>query len=71
LCRSRPPPGRTGIGPRRTDKRELGTGRFVVCGQNSRRGGIFDYWGVPLDLRTDAVRLLTVLRTRPVEEVEE
>ena len=28
-------------------KRELGTGVFVVCGQNSSRGGIFDYWGCP------------------------
>jgi hypothetical protein len=24
-----------------------GTGVLVVCGQNSGRGGIFDYWGVP------------------------
>ncbi|MBW3567345.1 MAG: hypothetical protein KY410_05190, partial [Proteobacteria bacterium] len=28
-------------------KTVLGTGVFVVCGQNSGRGGIFDYWGVP------------------------
>ena len=35
-------------------KSRLGTGVFVVCGQNSRRGGIFDYWGVPAALR-DAV----------------
>ena len=30
-------------------KRELGTGVFVVCGQNAGRGGVFDYWGCPLD----------------------
>ena len=35
-------------------KRELGTGVFVVCGQNAGRGGIFDYWGCPLD-QADAV----------------
>jgi hypothetical protein len=28
-------------------KRRLGTGILVVCGQNSGRGGIFDYWGCP------------------------
>ena len=39
-------------------KRELGTGVFVVCGQNTRRGGIFDYWGVPLALREQAMRFL-------------
>jgi hypothetical protein len=43
-------------------KRELGTGVFVVCGQNSRRGGIFDYWGVPLAMRNAAMRLLNQLR---------
>lgn len=28
-------------------KSQLGTGVLVVCGQNSGRGGVFDYWGVP------------------------
>ena len=36
-------------------KRALGTGVFVTCGQNSRRGGIFDYWGCPLALGDQAV----------------
>jgi hypothetical protein len=36
-------------------KRALGTGVFVVCGQNSRRGGIFDHWGVPADLGAQAI----------------
>lgn len=31
-------------------KQKTGTGVFVVCGQNSRRGGIFDYWGCPLEV---------------------
>jgi hypothetical protein len=45
-------------------KRELGSGVFVVCGQNSRRGGIYDYWGCPLALRDDARRLIDCLRGR-------
>ncbi|WP_394827374.1 DUF6196 family protein [Pendulispora albinea] len=28
-------------------KAKVGTGVMVVCGQNSARGGIFDYWGAP------------------------
>lgn len=31
-------------------KRRLGTGVIVVCGHNSSRGGIFDYWGCPESL---------------------
>jgi hypothetical protein len=31
-------------------KQKTGTGVFVVCGQNSRRGGIFDYWGCPVEV---------------------
>lgn len=29
----------------------FGTGVFVICGQNSNDGGIFDYWGCPWELR--------------------
>ena len=36
-------------------KQRLGTGVFVVCGSNRRRGGIYDYWGCPIDLLDDAV----------------
>ena len=32
-------------------KRRVGTGVFVVCGQNTARGGIFDYWGCPISIR--------------------
>ena len=42
-------------------KLEFGTGVFVICGQNSGDGGIFDYWGVPEmlgDVVTDYVRKL-------------
>lgn len=44
-------------------KRELGTGTFVVCGQNSQRGGIFDYWGVPSSLAEQARHLVEGLRS--------
>jgi hypothetical protein len=42
-------------------KRRLGTGVFVICGQNSDRGGIYDYWGVPVRLRTPAAEVLREL----------
>jgi hypothetical protein len=44
-------------------KQELGTGVFVVCGQNSRRGGIYDYWGCPAELRGDAAAVIDDLRS--------
>jgi len=31
-------------------KCKTGTGVFVVCGQNSRQGGIYDYWGCPVEV---------------------
>ncbi len=43
-------------------KRKFGTGVFVTCGQNSRAGGIFDYWGVPIALADDVVAELVALR---------
>jgi hypothetical protein len=43
-------------------KRELGTGVFVVCGQNSERGGIFDYWGFPMELRDEVLGEVERLR---------
>jgi hypothetical protein len=36
-------------------KLKFGTGVFVVCGQNSQRGGIFDYWGFPIELATQVI----------------
>jgi hypothetical protein len=29
-------------------KRATGSGLFVVCGQNPAKGGIYDYWGIPV-----------------------
>ncbi|MFC9997149.1 DUF6196 family protein [Nocardia sp. NPDC127526] len=31
-------------------KQALGTGVFVICGSNAKRGGIYDYWGCPSSL---------------------
>jgi hypothetical protein len=39
-------------------KRELGTGVFVVCGDNPQAGGIFDYWGVPWAVADQATALI-------------
>lgn len=36
-------------------KQKLGTGVFVTCGQNSNKGGIFDYWGCPIELATQVI----------------
>jgi len=49
-------------------KEALGTGVFVVCGQNIGRGGIFDYWGVPLTLKADAQHLLAELRGCAIDD---
>ena len=42
-------------------KQKLGTGVFVTCGQNSARGGIFDYWGCPAELGLKAVEEVRLL----------
>ncbi|PUB25019.1 hypothetical protein C8K30_108276 [Promicromonospora sp. AC04] len=47
-------------------KHELGTGVFVVCGSNTSRGGIFDYWGCPDSLLDEAVAVVERLRSRAV-----
>jgi hypothetical protein len=43
-------------------KRRLGTGVVVICGQNSDRGGIYDYWACPAQLRSRVEQVLTDLR---------
>ena len=37
-------------------KAKLGTGVFVTCGQNLNRGGIFDYWGCPIELAKEVIK---------------
>jgi len=46
-------------------KSTLGTGVFVVCGYNSERGGIFDYWGFPWHLRGEVAATINGLK-RPL-----
>jgi hypothetical protein len=43
-------------------KAALGTGVLVVCGFNSRRGGVFDYWCVPERVGDEAVAEVRRLR---------
>ena len=44
-------------------KTKIGTGILVVCGQNSRRGGIFDYWGAPESVAAQVLDELAALRS--------
>lgn len=44
-------------------KERLGTGVFVVCGSNSDRGGVYDYWGCPHEMLGDVLRVLDELST--------
>ena len=43
-------------------KQELGSGVFVVCGQNTNKGGIFDYWGCPIEIETEVISFIKKLR---------
>jgi uncharacterized protein DUF6196 len=43
-------------------KSRLGTGVFVICGYNSTRGGIYDYWGCPPVMRDQVALVLHDLR---------
>ncbi|MEU8109115.1 DUF6196 family protein [Nonomuraea muscovyensis] len=43
-------------------KVRLGTGVFVICGSNRARGGIYDYWGCPIDLLAEAIAVVEALR---------
>ena len=52
-------------------KTELGTGVFVTCGQNLKRGGIYDYWGCPLEISDKVIseiELLIVKGTKLVSQ---
>ncbi len=43
-------------------KNKFGTGVFVICGQDSDRGGIYDYWGCPVSLAGEVSAELANLR---------
>jgi hypothetical protein len=42
-------------------KKETGSGVFVTCGYNAKRGGIFDYWGYPPKIEPQVKALLDKL----------
>jgi hypothetical protein len=42
-------------------KSRLGTGVAVICGYNPQRGGVYDYWLVPEQLRAEARGVLSAL----------
>jgi hypothetical protein len=48
-----------------TIKSKTGSGVFVVCGQNTNRGGIFDYWGCPLEVGNQIINLIEEMRANP------
>lgn len=43
-------------------KSRVGSGVFVVCGQNTNKGGIFDYWGCPYGIRSQVIDVINDLR---------
>jgi hypothetical protein len=52
-------------------KSKFGTGVFVTCGQNSSRGGIFDYTGCPMDLKDQVfAEIRSLLRNSSEGRVE-
>jgi Family of unknown function (DUF6196) len=48
-------------------KTRTGSGVAVVCGQNSLRGGIFDYWMCPIEASGDVLRVIDELRSDGIE----
>jgi hypothetical protein len=48
-------------------KARTGSGIAVVCGQNSLRGGIFDYWMCPVEASSDVLRVIDELRSDGIE----
>jgi hypothetical protein len=46
-------------------KAATGSGIFVVCGQNSARGGIYDYWGCPAAVADQILRALVEIMATP------
>lgn len=49
-------------------KRATGSGVLVVCGQNSGRGGIFDYWGFPLAVKDQVIGEIEALMSTPAAD---
>jgi hypothetical protein len=45
-----------------TIKRRLGSGVFVVCGDNPARGGVFDHLGYPVEIAEEVRALIDTMR---------
>ena len=43
-------------------KEKCGSGVFVVCGQNKNKGGIFDYWGCPVEMAEEILDFIKELK---------
>ena len=43
-------------------KEKFGSGIFVICGQNSENGGIFDYNGCPIEISNEIIAYINKLR---------
>ena len=50
-------------------KCKIGTGVIVVCGQNSRHGGIYDYWGCPAEVADRVIAEIQMLREEYKKEL--
>jgi hypothetical protein len=48
-------------------KATVGTGVLVVCGHNSSRGGVFDYWGAPVSVGEAVVKEVQRLCGRQID----
>lgn len=51
-------------------KQRVGTGVFIICGQNTARSGIFDYWGCPLDVADEVLSAVNALRDEGVARLK-
>jgi hypothetical protein len=47
-------------------KAATGSGLFVICGYDRRRGGIYDYYGVPQGVAGEVRRVVTALAGEPL-----
>ncbi len=48
-------------------KAKTGSGVAVICGQNSLRGGIFDYWMCPIEVSDAVLQVIDDLRSKQTE----
>lgn len=45
-------------------KNETGSGVFVICGFNSEKGGIYDYWGCPVEVADKVIESILKLMNK-------